>query len=140
MKLCKEANADMDEASKLQYLKDGLKPSLRFDVLLKDPKTPEDFLEFAQRIDELKSLDEKQNIMVGSMENKFLPPLMVNKKNNDYNNIHYKNNFSHNDSSQHVATTKPVSGQYNNDIPKPPYQCYKCGGTDHFIRNCPLFQ
>ena len=32
MKLCKEANPNMDEASKLQYSKDGLKPSLRFDV------------------------------------------------------------------------------------------------------------
>ncbi|CAF4045023.1 unnamed protein product, partial [Rotaria sordida] len=32
MKLCKEANPLMDDASKLQYLKDGLKPSLRFDV------------------------------------------------------------------------------------------------------------
>ncbi|CAF4705801.1 unnamed protein product, partial [Rotaria sp. Silwood2] len=36
MKLCKEANPFMDDASKLQYLKDGLKPSLRFNVLLKN--------------------------------------------------------------------------------------------------------
>ncbi|CAF1554050.1 unnamed protein product, partial [Rotaria magnacalcarata] len=33
MKLCKEANPLMDESSKLQYLKDGLKSSLRFDIL-----------------------------------------------------------------------------------------------------------
>jgi hypothetical protein len=32
MKLCKEANPTMDEATKLQYLKDGLKTSLRFDI------------------------------------------------------------------------------------------------------------
>ena len=31
-------------------------------------------------------------------------------------------------------------GQYANSKPKPPYRCYKCGGADHLIRNCPHFQ
>ena len=54
MRLCKEANPLMDDATKLQYLKDGLKPSLRFDVLLKNPQTTKEFLEYAQKIEELK--------------------------------------------------------------------------------------
>ena len=41
----------MDEVTKLQYLKDGLKTSLRFDFLLKNPKTTEAFLEYAQKIE-----------------------------------------------------------------------------------------
>ncbi|CAF4235582.1 unnamed protein product, partial [Rotaria sordida] len=62
MKLCKEANPVMDDATKLQYLKDGLKPSLRFDVLLKNPQTTTEFLKYAQKIEELKALNETQDI------------------------------------------------------------------------------
>ncbi len=136
MKLCKETNPNMDEASKLQYLKDGLKPSLRFDILLKDPKSPEEFLEYAQRIEELKSLDEKQ-VMDGAMENYNTSSSMGNRKSNNITG-YQRNSSKPYSSSSYAATT--TSNQYNTDIPKPPYQCYKCGGIDHFIRNCPHFQ
>ena len=49
MKLCKEANPLMDDTIKLQFLKVGSKPSLCFDVLLKNPETSEEFLEYAQK-------------------------------------------------------------------------------------------
>jgi hypothetical protein len=157
MKLCKEANPIMDDASKLQYLKDGLKPSLRFAILLKSPKTPEDFLEYAQRIEELKSLDEKQIIMDSSIEQNFISQSKFNKNQTNpnlqqvnppvprafegYNHPYYKDNYQNNTSFQQLANTTPTQGQYNsNNTPKPPYQCYKCGAFDHFIRNCPHFQ
>jgi hypothetical protein len=156
MKLCKETNLNMDEASKLQYLKDGLKPSLRFDILLKDPKSTEEFLEYAQRIEQLKSLVEKQTID-DPMENYNISSSMGNTKSNNnitdyqrnssqqnssssYGKTSYENNSFPSDSSRHIATATTTSNQSNNDIPKPPYQCYKCGGIDHFIRNCPHFQ
>ncbi len=155
MKLCKETNLNMDEASQLQYLKDGLKPSLRFDILLKDPKSTEEFLEYAQRIEQLKSLVEKQTID-DPMENYNISSSMSNTKSNNnitdyqrnssqqnssssYGNTSYENNSFPSDSSRPMATATTTSNQYNNDIPKPPYQCYKCGGIDHFIRNCPHF-
>jgi hypothetical protein len=56
-----------------------------------------------------------------------------------YGNTSYENNSFPSDSSRPMATATTTSNQYNNDIPKPPYQCYKCGGIDHFIRNCPHF-
>jgi hypothetical protein len=143
MKLCKEANPVMDEYSKLQYLKDCLKPSLRFDILLKDPKTPEEFLEYAQKVERLKSLDEKQDIMAWSAgknsTSQQLHPLMSITP-EDYNNKYYENNYPNNESSQQMATTTSTRSYYNPGIPKPLYSCYKCGGLDHFIRNCPYYQ
>ncbi|CAF4730893.1 unnamed protein product [Rotaria sp. Silwood2] len=78
MKLCKEANPFMDDASKLQYLKDGLKPSLRFNVLLKNPVNTEEFLQYAQKIEELQTLDEQQDIIIVPRKNHFLASLPIN--------------------------------------------------------------
>ncbi|CAF3164935.1 unnamed protein product [Rotaria sp. Silwood2] len=160
MKLCVEANPMMDDANKLQYLKDGLKPSLRFDVLLQNPTTSEKFLEYAQKVEELKSLDERQNIIVQSTQENFTTSVTINPTNRNintqqvnqhsqvqpstYNNTYYKanykNNYKNNKLSQQPLPVTTNQDQYNYDIPKPPYQCYKCGANDHYIRNCPYFQ
>ena len=137
MKLCKEANPTMDEATKLQYLKDGLKTSLRFDILLKNPKTTEAFLEYAQKIEELKSLDEQQGISESPSQHPTLNSIPArpsnlsrtySKMSHNNNNVPSKNNNSSNQQQQ------------NNRVPKSPYRCYKCNGTDHFIYQCPHFQ
>ncbi|CAF1422631.1 unnamed protein product [Rotaria sordida] len=128
MKLCKEANLLMDDASKLQYLKDGLKPSLRFHVLLKNPQTTTEFLEYAQKIEELKALDEKQDTQSSS----FRRP--------SYNNSYYNTNYNSNNSSERHVAAITTQRQYCNSIPKLSYQCYKCGANDHYIRDCPHFQ
>ncbi|CAF3125289.1 unnamed protein product, partial [Rotaria socialis] len=80
MKLCKEANPLMDESSKLQYLKDGLKSSLRFDILLKNPTTTEEFLKYAQKIEELRSIDEQQGMMEQSSQQQRKNFLNMHKK------------------------------------------------------------
>ncbi|CAF2621992.1 unnamed protein product [Rotaria sp. Silwood2] len=156
MKLCKEANPFMDDASKLQYLKDGLKPTLRFDILLKNPTSPEEFLEYAQKIAELKSLDEQQDVIYCSTEESLTtsPSVSLPHRNNKsrLNNQHFpmsqrnsnkvydKNNYVNNRSFQSTTTNATTSDQYrSNNIPKPPYQCYKCGGVDHYIYDCPHF-
>ncbi|CAF1372228.1 unnamed protein product [Rotaria sordida] len=126
MKLCKEANPLMDDASKLQYLKDGLKPSLRFDVLLKDPQTPEEFLQYAQRIEELKSLDDKQDVIYCTEEEESTDLPTVTLKNRNIKSRLPNQSFQ-------------TVDHYRNSMPKPPYKCYKCGGIDHYIYNCPHF-
>ena len=78
MKLCKEANPLMDNASKLEYLKDGLKSSLRFDVLLKNP---EEFLQYAQKIEQLKSLNDKQDTLTCPDQQKYTTPPTINLNN-----------------------------------------------------------
>jgi hypothetical protein len=160
MKLCKEANPLMDDDTKLQYLKDDLKPSLRFDVFLKNPQSTEEFLEYAQKVEELKSLDERDNIIDRVVNNKSPDSLtlkLTNKNNNsqqrnqptssqqlDVNNSYKRNQFNNNTNNnskanqQHITTT--ATNGYNWETPKPPYQCYNCGATDHFFRNCPHFQ
>ena len=60
----------MDNPTKLQYLKVDLKLSLRFDVLLGNPQSPEKFLEYAQKVEELKSLDEKDSIIDSTADKK----------------------------------------------------------------------
>ncbi|CAF3989565.1 unnamed protein product [Rotaria sordida] len=158
MKLCKEANPSMDDATKLQYLKDGLKPSLRFDVLVKNPQCTEEFLEYAQKVEELKSLDEKDNIIDRAInertadsstlmsKNKNTNPSQINQpapsqqlgSNNSYKRNQFNNNKNNHSAQQYTTTT--TTNEYCTAIPKPPYQCYKCGGRDHYIRNCPHFQ
>ena len=156
MKLCKEANPFMDDASKLQYLKDGLKSSLRFEVLLKNPQNTEDFLRYAQKIEELKSFDEKQYVPTWSSENKFttsptINPTIINTKSKQMNhsfssgkandiNVHYNANYNNTSSDHMPINTTTSQVQHHNNIQKSPYQCYKCGAHDHFIRNCPYFQ
>jgi len=137
MKLCKEANPTMDEATKLQYLKDGLKASLRFDILLKNPKTTEVFLEYAQKIEELKSLDEQQGIGEAFSQHATLNNTSARPSNSSrmHSNMSQTNNK--------VSPNKKNSSnqqQQNNRVPKPPYHCYICNGTDHFIYQCPHFQ
>ncbi|CAF4196553.1 unnamed protein product [Rotaria magnacalcarata] len=156
MKLCKEANPFMDDASKLQYLKDGLKPSLRFDIILKIPTNPEEFLEYAQKIAELKSLDEQEDITHRSNADDFTPssPDFLSHRDNksrfsnryvptsqrESNKIYYQNDYVKNKSFRTHPLDITKSNIYRtNNIPKPPYQCYKCGGTDHYIHDCPHF-
>jgi hypothetical protein len=137
MKLCKEANPTMDEASKLQYLKDGLKSSLRFDILLKNPTTTEAFLEYAQKIEELKSLDEQQGIMEISSQQPNLNSTAVRPSNPHVNS---SNTSQTNNNAPTIYNNSSNQRKKNNRVPKPPYRCYKCNGTDHFIYQCPHFQ
>jgi hypothetical protein len=148
MKMCKEANPLMDTSTKLQYLKDGLKPSLRFDILLKNPETPEDFLEYAQRIEELKSLDHHQDMMLSrspvvpgtnSNYSTFSQSLWSSLR-PIYNSSDVPARPRQNHSHQSPGTTSNRQDQPNSHTPPSTYQCYRCGGTDHFIRNCPGFQ
>ncbi|CAF1469891.1 unnamed protein product [Rotaria sordida] len=155
MKLCKEANPSMDDATKLQYLKDGLKPSLHFDVLLKNPRSTEEFLEHAQKVEELKSLDEKDNIIDQAINKKTIDSFTVMSKNRNvspsqtnqpsssqqlgFNNSYKRNQFSNNNNlaQQHITTI--TTKECCMAIPKSPYQCYNCGADDHFIHPLPIF-
>jgi hypothetical protein len=118
---------------------------------MKDPKSPEEFLKNAQRVEELKSLDDRQNDPA---------PTEVNE--NQLRSFSNKNNHTNNNRQNQSFTINPPSNQnnnyqktnfdevpvvqsnnkgYNNGAgPRPPYRCYNCNGTDHLYRNCPYFQ
>jgi hypothetical protein len=140
MKLCKEANPTMDEATKLQYLKDGLKTSLRFEILLKNPKTTEVFLEYAQRIEELKSLDDKQVIRSSVIDDKFNSYSMNSQQPSNYDSSDYKQHYSTNNLYQPMDNTTTNKNQFTKNKPRPPYRCYRCGSTEHYIQDCQNFQ
>ncbi|CAF4584127.1 unnamed protein product, partial [Rotaria socialis] len=127
MKLCKEANPLMDESSKLQYLKDGLKSSLRFDILLKNPTTTEEFLKYAQKIEELRSLDEQQGMMEQSSQQQ--PNLITTSARSSNSPANYARTSQTNNKT--TITRHNLSNQHrqNNRTPKPPYRCYRCDGS-----------
>ena len=126
MKLCKQANPALDMTTKLQYLKDGLKSSLRFDVLMKDPATPEEFLEVAQRIAELKSLDQRQHELSSlSLSSEPFPDFQSSTR------------PIRRDSSRLLHSTTSSNAATRHTTPPPPYQCYRCGSSSHYIRDCP---
>ncbi|CAF1164721.1 unnamed protein product, partial [Rotaria magnacalcarata] len=129
MKLCKEANPFMDDAK---------------------------FLEYAQKIAELKSLDEQEDVTYRSNADDFTPssPDFLSHRDNksrfnnrcvptsqrESNKTYYQNNYVKNKSFRAHPVDITKSNQYHtNNIQKPPYQCYKCGGTDHYIHDCPHF-
>ncbi|CAF3702981.1 unnamed protein product, partial [Rotaria socialis] len=129
MKLCKEANPLMDESSKLQYLKDGLKSSLRFDILLKNPTTTDEFLKYAQKIEELRSLDEQQGMMEQSSQQQ--PNLITTSARSSNSPTNYARTSQTNNKTTTTTTRNNLSNQHrqNNRTPKPPYRCYRCDGS-----------
>ncbi|CAF4153636.1 unnamed protein product, partial [Rotaria magnacalcarata] len=56
LKLCKDADATMSEATKLKNLLNRTKPSIQFEVRKKKPKSTAEFLEYAKEAEELMQL------------------------------------------------------------------------------------
>ncbi|CAF1172514.1 unnamed protein product [Didymodactylos carnosus] len=56
MKLCKEADQTMSDTTKLKYLLSKMKSSLQFEVRMKKPTNPQEFLHYAQEIEALVQL------------------------------------------------------------------------------------
>ncbi len=79
-------------------------------------------------------------------KNKNIDPLEIHQSTKSqqfgFNNSYKRNqvNNNNNNSAQQHTTLTTVENEYSNSVPKAPYQCYKCGASDHFIRNCPHFQ
>ncbi|CAF4666336.1 unnamed protein product, partial [Didymodactylos carnosus] len=64
LQLCQDANPDMDERTKVQYLMANLLPSLKMKVISKDPHTTDRFLQIARKAEDLQALvnqDERMN-------------------------------------------------------------------------------
>ncbi len=135
MKLCKEVDQFMHDSTKLQYLKDGLKPSSRFDVLLKNPSTTEEFLSFAQKVEELKSLDEREYVNDSNVQKKSIDSLAGTSNNREFKS---SNNYRSNQQLQQQAP--PVKIERPDPPRKASYECYNCGEVGHMSRNCPYFQ
>jgi hypothetical protein len=67
LKLCKEADSTMSEATKLKNLLNKAKPSIQFEVRKKKPTTTAEFLEYAKDIEELFQLS---NVTTNDIKNK----------------------------------------------------------------------
>jgi hypothetical protein len=107
LKLCKEADSTMSEATKLKNLLNKIKPSIQLEVRKKKPTSPTEFLEYARDVEELFQLS---NIN------------MDRNKNNNSTTSYSQSSFtrtnpptSTNQYSNNSASTKSTSGYYRNN-------------------------
>ncbi|CAF3341881.1 unnamed protein product [Rotaria socialis] len=158
IKLCKLVDPNMTDASKLDHLYHGLKPSLMKDVLREAPSTPADYLEQAR-------CEENLDRLVSTSLNQ--------PHDNDTQAINYSNSSSYRSTQsaeaiRHPNSSNMYSGGYstNGYSPRPvynrfpnqssprypsqaqpssfnalhyqsrPLRCYLCNKLGHFARDC----
>jgi hypothetical protein len=93
LKLCKEADSTMSEATKLKNLLNKIKPSIQLEVRKKKPTSPTEFLEYARDVEELFQLS---NINIDRNKN--------------------NNSTASNEQSSFTRTNPPTStNQYSNN-------------------------
>jgi hypothetical protein len=85
----------------------------------------------------LKSLDEQQGIGEAFSQYSTLNSTPARSSNSSRM---YPNPSQTNNKVPPNKNNSSNQQQQNNRVPKPPYHCYKCNGTDHFIYQCPHFQ
>ncbi|CAF4641376.1 unnamed protein product, partial [Rotaria magnacalcarata] len=78
----------------------------RFDVLLKNPSSPEEFLEYAQKVEQLKSLENRQSINASQINQQQQQPNYHDEHRINNNNIKYNN------STQQMKPNTSSTNQY----------------------------
>ncbi|CAF1572738.1 unnamed protein product, partial [Didymodactylos carnosus] len=123
IKLCKEADSDMSDRTKLQHLFSGLKPTIKIKVIEKDPASTKEFLEYAKKVDDLQALIGKDEIITfpsepfSSASNAFQQPRpYISDRNSD---VYVAPPRRTNPHSQQQASSVSSSGSRNDNSPLP---------------------
>ena len=115
LKLCKEADPTMSEATKLKNLLNKTKPSIQLEVRKKKPTTTSEFLEYAKEAEELFQLssstsDETSNANAKPTQYQQIPSLVPNLSTSTHQSFGYpKANFSS------TYYPNPNRGYYSNN-------------------------
>jgi hypothetical protein len=110
LKLCKEADSTMSEATKLKNLLNKAKPSIQFEVRKKKPTNTAEFLEYAKDVEELYQLT---NINVDHLKKN--TPTTTSQISTGRQTTPTSNN----NSTNHVSSSKSnfgYTGNWNNHI------------------------
>ena len=158
MKLCKLVDPTMTDASKLDHLYHGLKPSLMKEVLRQAPSTPAEFLEQARQEENLDRL-----VNTSLQQTNYSDTQTTNYSNNslyrssqNVESAHYQNSsnmyskgYSANVYSPRTTYNRfhdPSSSRYPAQTQQSsfnalhyqsrPLRCYLCHKLGHFARDC----
>lgn len=132
LKLCKIVDPEMTNATKLDYLYHGLRPSLLKDVFRKQPQTPAEFLEHARH-------EEVLETFMNTSANTGDHQQSITEQN-------YQSTVFHNyPGTQYTTAPQPLlqmpyslPTQSHNALHyrKRTIRCYKCNRIGHIARNC----
>ncbi|CAF4297143.1 unnamed protein product [Rotaria sp. Silwood2] len=122
LKLCKKADPNMSESTKLKTLLNKVKPSMQLEIRKKKPKTPAEFLEYAKEIEELLQLS---NISTDTTISSASKPKNFSKYDNtsSTNSVQYSNSTNSNYRSTPQTSFRTNQGLSNyrsdrNYVPK----------------------
>jgi hypothetical protein len=137
LKLCKEADPSMSEATKLKNLLSKSKPSIQFEIRKKKPTSTKEFLEFAKEAEELLQLsnmstdtvtNQTSTQLVQSPQTSSFPSIQPSSSIRSFQNPSYSNsssnfrNFDKNNrftQNRNTYSNRNSSSFSNNRIPNP---------------------
>ena len=149
MELCKRINPTMPDSMKLQYLKVGVKDSLKLHIALHDPQDTVSFLSYARKLEdtlsftdvsrEMTPCDEQRNIIAAQQHPSTLNTFQEQQK--DYRQIparHLNLQVSqpNNNNKTHNRLISPSDRFHHISSKRSLTICYRCDTPGHYAREC----
>ncbi|CAF1367668.1 unnamed protein product [Didymodactylos carnosus] len=155
MKVIKQADPDMNESTKVQYLMNGLRPSLSIETRRNYPTTTQEFLQQAQKAEELTAISTittsdlvtTDDLSTASSLLHHQPKYWSSRgRPNRSNGSFSAQQYQSSDQPRYIPSTRNIQQQpsstisssinNNNQRLRP---CFNCGATNHLARDCRRF-
>ena len=149
IELCKRINPIMPDSMKLQYLKAGVKDSLKLHIALHDPQDTVSFLSYARKLEDTLSFTDVSREMTPSEEQRNIieaqqRPSVLNtfqKQQKDYRQIpaqHLNLQVSqpNNNNKTQNRLISPSDRFRHISSKRSLIICYRCGTPGHYAREC----
>ena len=148
IELCKRIDLSMTDSMKLQYLMAGVKQSLKLHIALYDPKSSDEFLSYARKVEDTLSLtsteydlNQYDNCQNMTYDRQPTTSTINSRQNTDHRRINvHQSQLQTATSGQMNKTnnnnnTYPSSSRYTTSN-RSSVVCYACGTPGHYARDC----